>query len=66
MSEPKITLQKVIEHARAQQTTPEFELAFVEFLELSDAEQKRLLFQQLVCAHSRIDWLEKKLQSPYR
>jgi ribosome-associated protein YbcJ (S4-like RNA binding protein) len=62
MSEPKITLQQILKQVAEKPTSPEFELALVEFLELSDSEQKAILFRGLVDTGGQINWILAELR----
>lgn len=57
MTDPKVTLAKIIEAIHNRPTTSDLELALVEFLELSDSEQKALLFRELVHISSQVNFL---------
>lgn len=61
MSEPKFTLAQIMKSMRDQPTTPEQDLALVEFLELSDAEQKSLIFTALVQQGALLNWIRARL-----
>lgn len=61
MSEPKITLAQVLEKARSLPTSPELELAVMDFLELPDNEQKVVLFRAIVQLSAQMDWIIKRL-----
>jgi len=62
MSEPKITLQTIREMIEARPTTPEFDLALLEFLDLSDSEQKAMIFKELVNIGSQINCIVSRLK----
>lgn len=62
MSDPKITLKTITDMVHARPTTPEFDLALLEFLDLSDSEQKALLFKELVNIGSQVNWLVNRLR----
>lgn len=62
MSEPKITLAQIIAHVRARPTSPDMDLAELEFLDLPDSEQKSLLFRELVDISSKVNWIVAELQ----
>lgn len=62
MSEPRITLQHILEVVRARPTTPDAELAIVEFLELPDAEQKTLIFRELINIGAQLNWIGEQLR----
>ncbi len=62
MSQPTITLKTIMEMVDARPTTPEFELALVEFLDLSDAEQKALIFKEIVHLSSQLSWIASRLR----
>lgn len=57
MSEPKITLQQILDAARARPLSPELELAALDFQELPDSEQKDVLFKALCQVSAQVDWI---------
>lgn len=61
MNGPKVTLAQIIEQIRARGTTPELELALVEFLDLPDSEQKVLIFREIVNLSAKINYLLARL-----
>lgn len=62
MSRPKVTLAEILARQRARPMTPELELAIVDFLDLSDAEQKIVIFRGLVELSANVDWLLARLR----
>lgn len=62
MSKPKKTLQDVLREVEQRPTTPEYDLALIEFLELSDAQQKSVLFRQIVDLGSQLNWIIAELR----
>lgn len=62
MSQPSITLKTIMEMINARPTTPELEFALVEFLDLSDAEQKVLIFKEIVNLSSQMSWIAARLK----
>jgi hypothetical protein len=62
MSKPKITLQQILKQVADNPTSPEFELALVEFLEFSDSEQKAILFRAIVDTGGQINWIIAELR----
>lgn len=57
MSEPKITLQQILEASRARPTTPELELCVVEFMDLSPSEQNAILFREMCHLSASMNWI---------
>ena len=62
MSDPKVTLKDIIAMVNARPTTPECELALIEFLDLSDSEQKALLFRELVNLSGQLNLITERLR----
>jgi hypothetical protein len=62
MSEPKFTLQAILDYARGVPTSPEFDLAVIEFLELPDSQQKALLFRAVVDLSAQLNWIVSELK----
>lgn len=57
MSKSKVTLAKIIEAVNSRPTTVDLDLALIEFLELSNSEQKSLLFKELCNISSQMNFL---------
>lgn len=57
MSEAKVTLKQMMAIAAARPTTPELELAVLDFLDLSESEQRVLLFREMCHLSGNINWL---------
>lgn len=62
MSDPKVTLKDIIAMVNARPTTPECELALIEFLDLSDSEQKALLFREIVNLNGQLNLITERLR----
>ncbi len=60
MTKPRITLQQVLDAARAEPASPEMELAALDFQELPDSEQKDILFRAICHQGAQINWLLAK------
>lgn len=62
MSEPKVTLRMLMDAMQSRPSSPDLELAVVEFMDLSDAEQKNMIFRELCYQGGQINWLLAQLR----
>lgn len=61
MSKPNITLAQIIAQVRARPTNADMELAVIDFLDLSDSEQKTLIFREIADLSGKMNWLLERL-----
>lgn len=62
MSKPNITLAQIIAQVRARPTNPDMEMAVIDFLDLSDSEQKILIFREIADLSGKMNWILERLK----
>ena len=60
MSKPNVTLQQILDEVAKRPPNPDLDLATVEFLDRTDAEQRAILFRELCWQGGQINWLLKQ------